>query len=464
MPNLLRIEQVPGQDREIRYFDDGTSTAVNMPQGYYTNTPQSATQNIVPLTEPTTPADAYKGLIGQTGSEDYNQFYSNWLAQQRAAAEAPIDEAAIRQKTLEQFQAEIDALNQLYAQKRKEALQQIEAAKGSSAAIQARRGLLGSDFGVAQTAIVQKAGEDILSSLDAERAAKEQAILSEGRTAGSAEIEKQTAAKKEAMNAYLEALKSEGTKTAANKAETIRRILANNIAVNDNMLKTLAEQLGVPFEELKADYNIAKASQAASQATAELKAQKEALDIEKTSAELEAKQAGTEAQRVSTAKTLAEIEAMADKEKADNELALLNKGYTYVATPAERDYLKKQGYSITTLNGRTYAKPPQTKTIQIGKSDYLITFDEAGNIIGKTLLGSSGTGTGSKTSSGSTFNKKLAQSKIEQFFYQQSGNSKKVSPDDYYLAKQAWVEDGGKEEDFDTIFYKRLYTHPALNR
>jgi len=80
------------------------------------------------------------------------------------------------------------------------------------------------------------------------------------------------------------------------------------------------------------------------------------------------------------------------------------------------------------------------------------------------LLGSSGTGTGSKTSSGSTFNKKLAQSKIEQFFYQQSGNSKKVSPDDYYLAKQAWVEDGGKEEDFDTIFYKRLYTHPALNR
>ena len=439
MPNLLRTEQVPGQDREIRYYDDGTSTAVNMPQGYYTNTPQSATQNIVPLTEPTTPADAYKGLIGQTGSEDYNQFYSNWLAQQRAAAEAPIDEAAIRQKTLEQFQAEIDALNQLYAQKRKEALQQIEAAKGSSAAIQARRGLLGSDFGAAQTATVQKAGEDILSSLDAERAAKEQAILSEVRTAGSAEIEKQTAAKKEAMNAYLEALKSEGTKTAANKAETIRRILANNIAVNDNMLKTLAEQLGVPFEELKADYNIAKASQAASQATAELKAQKEALDIEKTSAEI-------------------------SNLKNQPEKDMIAKGYAYVATPAQRDALKKQGYSITTLNGRTYAKPPQTKTIQIGKSDYLITFDEAGNIIGKTLLGSSGTGTGSKTSSGSTFNKKLAQSKIEQFFYQQSGNSKKVSPDDYYLAKQAWVEDGGKEEDFDTIFYKRLYTHPALNR
>ena len=25
MPKLLRTEQVPGQDREIRYFDDGTS-------------------------------------------------------------------------------------------------------------------------------------------------------------------------------------------------------------------------------------------------------------------------------------------------------------------------------------------------------------------------------------------------------------------------------------------------------
>ena len=454
---LIRVEQVPGEDREIRYYSDNTQEAVNMPQGYYTNTPQSATQNIVPLTEPTTPADAYKGLIGQTGSEDYNQFYSNWLAQQRAAAEAPIDEAAIRQKTLEQFQAEIDALNQLYAQKRKEALQQIEAAKGSSAAIQARRGLLGSDFGAAQTATVQKAGEDVLSSLEAERAAKEQAILSEVRTAGSAEIEKQTAAKKEAMNAYLEALKSEGTKTAANKAETIRRILANNIAVNDNMLKTLAEQLGVPFEELKADYNIAKASQAASQATAELKAQKEALDIAASQATAELK---AQKEALDIEKTSAEISNLKNQPEKD----MIAKGYAYVATPAQRDALKKQGYSITTLNGRTYAKPPQTKTIQIGKSDYLITFDEAGNIIGKTLLGSSGTGTGSKTSSGSTFNKKLAQSKIEQFFYQQSGNSKKVSPDDYYLAKQAWVEDGGKEEDFDTIFYKRLYTHPALNR
>jgi len=25
MANLLRTEQVPGQDREIRYYDDGTS-------------------------------------------------------------------------------------------------------------------------------------------------------------------------------------------------------------------------------------------------------------------------------------------------------------------------------------------------------------------------------------------------------------------------------------------------------
>lgn len=462
MANLIRVEQVPGEDREIRYYDDGTSVAVYMPQGYYTGqtTTQQTTTPTTSTTQAatqTTPAQVLGNISYMTPEEQ--AYWEQYGQSQKNIATTTPDLDKIRQDTMARFQAEIDAWNEVYARKRAEEALAGQGRLGQGAAIQARRGLLGSDFGAAQTANIEKYNQAALSAIDAEKAAKIASILNTANQFAQQEYEKKLEAQRLGAENYLKFINESGERRKNNTAQMVAYLYnqGNYNQLTDAQLNQVAKDLGISIETLKAAYkDYAKAADAA-KAEAQNKAIKE-------QAELEAKRAGTEAQRVSTAKTLAEIEAMADKEKADNELALLNKGYTYVATPAERDYLKKQGYSITTLNGRTYAKPPQTKTIQIGKSDYLITFDEAGNIIGKTLLGSSGTGTGSKTSSGSTFNKKLAQSKIEQFFYQQSGNSKKVSPDDYYLAKQAWVEDGGKEEDFDTIFYKRLYTHPALNR
>ena len=463
MPNLLRTEQVPGQDREIRYFDDGTSTAVNMPQGYYTNQSSgvipspTVSEDRISSSNPTNPTIG--DIVGQYETPEERAYREQYGQNLLTESQTTPDLNKIRQDTLARYQAEIDAINSSYATKKAAERIQGQGRLGSAGAIQARRGLLGSDFGAAQTDTINQYNAELIDAIEQERLAKVSSIMSEANRYSQEEYDKKLEAKRLGAENYLKFIGESATRRRDNTAKMAAYLYqqGNYDILTPAELKQIADNLGVSVDTLKAVY--ADYAQAADAAKAE--AQNKAI---KEQAELEAKQAGTEAQRVSTAKTLAEIEAMADKEKADNELALLNKGYTYVATPAERDYLKKQGYSITTLNGRTYAKPPQTKTIQIGKSDYLITFDEAGNIIGKTLLGSSGTGTGSKTSSGSTFNKKLAQSKIEQFFYQQSGNSKKVSPDDYYLAKQAWVEDGGKEEDFDTIFYKRLYTHPALNR
>jgi len=39
MANLIRVEQVPGEDKEIRYFDDVTSVAVSMPIIFKPNQP-----------------------------------------------------------------------------------------------------------------------------------------------------------------------------------------------------------------------------------------------------------------------------------------------------------------------------------------------------------------------------------------------------------------------------------------
>ena len=452
MPNLLRTEQVPGQDREIRYYDDGTSVAVNMPQGYYTNQSSgvipspTVSEDRISSSNPTSPTIGQ--IVGQYETPEETAYREQYGEQLKTESQATPDLEKIRRDTLARYQAEIDAINASYAQKKAQERIQGQGRLGSAGAIQARRGLLGSDFGAAQTEKVVGYNQDIQDTIEAERLAKISSIMSESSRFAQEEYDKKLEAKRLGAENYLKFIGESATRRQNNTAKMAAYLYqqGNYDILTPAELKQIADNLGVSVETLKAVYadyagqaQAAQAKAQAAQAKAQAEAEKEALDMDKTRAEI-------------------------SNLKGQSEKDMIAKGFTYVATPAQRDALKKQGYSMTTVNGRTYSKPPLTKTIQIGKSDYLITFDEAGNIIGKTLLGSSGTGTGSKTSSGSTFNKKLAQSKIEQFFYQQSGNSKKVSPDDYYLAKQAWVEDGGKEEDFDTIFYKRLYTHPALNR
>ena len=452
MANLLRVEQVPGQDREIRYFDDGTSVAVNMPQGYYTNQSSgvipspTVSEDRISSSNPTSPTIGQ--IVGQYETPEEQAYRQQYGQNLLTESQTTPDLNKIRQDTLARYQAEIDAINSSYATKKAAERIQGQGRLGSAGAIQARRGLLGSDFGAAQTDTINQYNAELIDAIEQERLAKVSSIMSEANRYSQEEYDKKLEAKRLGAENYLKFIGESATRRQDNTAKMAAYLYQQGgiDQLSNDELNKIATNLGVSVETLKAVYaeyagqaQAAQAKAQAAQAKAQAEAEKEALDMDKTRAEI-------------------------SNLKGQSEKDMIAKGYTYVATPAQRDALKKQGYSITTLNGRTYAKPPQTKTIQIGKSDYLITFDEAGNIIGKTLLGSSGTGTGSKTSSGSTFNKKLAQSKIEQFFYQQSGNSKKVSPDDYYLAKQAWVEDGGKEEDFDTIFYKRLYTHPALNR
>lgn len=72
--------------------------------------------------------------------------------------------------------------------------------------------------------------------------------------------------------------------------------------------------------------------------------------------------------------------------KANNDLTMFGQGYKYVNTPAERDRLKKQGYDIQQLGGRTYAKPPaKTGSVAITAEEKEIKAfqSEAGDLIAR---------------------------------------------------------------------------------
>lgn len=207
---------------------------------------------------PPTVSDIYGGLIKPTDStlNDAYQTQADIYKEQTA----PVDEAAIRQKTMAQFQAEIDALNTIYAQKKQEEYVAGQSRLGSASAIQARSGLLGSDFGAAQTEKTTQYNRDIQSSIDAEKAYKIQEVLGRVNTEAKQEIEAKKAARLQGATAYIEYLKSANERKDALVSSTLDNVIYSGLEPDDALFKELATKLGVSVETLKAQYNKSKAS------------------------------------------------------------------------------------------------------------------------------------------------------------------------------------------------------------
>ena len=153
-----------------------------------------------------------------------------------------------------------------------------------------------------------------------------------------------------------------------------------------------------------------------------------------------------------TEKTL-EAQQKLGQDKVSQDQNMVDKGYQYVKTPAERDRLKNEGYQIVELGGRTYAKPQKlTKVTYHGVTTW---YNEQGERVNPSSSQIASQGGGSTTPKSTTpkFVEKTSVSKVKQYFYDKTGSDKKVSPQDYNAAKNAWVSDGGTAESFDANFY-----------
>lgn len=116
----------------------------------------------------------YSNLMPNSTTQSVPDFYAG-------LSTSGNDTQSVRQKTLDQFQAEIDAVNRIYAEQLAQAKKIGEGQLGSSAAIQARRGLLGSDFGATQTNVVQEANRARENEVLARQQRELQGIYKEAR-------------------------------------------------------------------------------------------------------------------------------------------------------------------------------------------------------------------------------------------------------------------------------------------
>ncbi len=195
-----------------------------------------------------------------------------------------LSEEDYRAQALTAMQAEIDAQNKIYADKISRANVEGTGRLGSEGAIQARRGLLGSDFGAASTETVNQGNRDIVTSIEDERNARLAAIRSAARTEGTAKYEAATKAKKEGLDAYITDLQNRGTVNKSIAQKVAAKFLEQEVDPNkdSNYLEQVAKEAGVTSSSIISEYKTAFATQQAAKVKAEQEATKFKTDIEKT--------------------------------------------------------------------------------------------------------------------------------------------------------------------------------------
>lgn len=193
----------------------------------------------------------------------------------KTQSETPIDENQIRADALAQMQAEINAQNQIYADKLSRAQVEGTGRLGTSTAIQGRRGLLGSDFGAAQTATVTSGNEDVYRSIESEKQAVISALLTKARESGAQAIAEKRAAKEAGLDSYLKTLQGSQSAAKTRASNLAATILAGKVALEDYdqaSIEEAAKSAGVTVNDIKVAYKEQKAKE-------ETDASKVALDL-----------------------------------------------------------------------------------------------------------------------------------------------------------------------------------------
>lgn len=237
-------------------------------------------------TNTTTWPTSVSGVLWEMWVSEYDAFAKQLADEQSAIYNTPIDEEQIKKDTLAQFQSQIDAINSTYAdQLRKEQLV-WEWRLGSTRAIQARSGLLGSSFWEAQKSWVQALNLEQEKAIENERLATVSQVLSQARTNAAQEIKDKRAAREAGWQAYLQYLSDSQTRKAQSTQEAAKRLVLLGKTPQDITDQEL-QGAGISRSELNFAYQDLKAQKDTADAQAQAAAEKQALEAQKTQAEID---------------------------------------------------------------------------------------------------------------------------------------------------------------------------------
>lgn len=228
---------------------------------------------------PNTPANAYAGVLGSETPEEKaaREFRERQGNEYQTAANQTIDEEAIRLATERRFQAEIDSLNRVYAEKKNQERLRGKGRLGTDTAIQSRRGLIGSTFGEAQTGKVEDANVQAEEAINDELSFELSQVRAKIRKEASDEVLAKRKAKAEGADSYMTYLAEQAERSRTKVASAAQRLLAvasktgTDINWGSTEIADIAKSLKISVEELKNNYEDEKANQEAAAQEAKIK-------------------------------------------------------------------------------------------------------------------------------------------------------------------------------------------------
>lgn len=184
------------------------------------------------------------------------EYYRNEMSQE-------INPQQMYQDKLRQWQGYMDSLKSVYADKYADVDKQTMKNLGTSRAVQARSGLIGSTFGEAQKSKIGEFGLEQKRMLQNEMDAKVQYLMGEIDRDVSNEIAAKRQAIAQGADAYAKYLSESQTRKQGEVQKVSNMLLQSDIENIDDLgvdqLNELAKKMGVPVSELKYSFNVTKA-------------------------------------------------------------------------------------------------------------------------------------------------------------------------------------------------------------
>lgn len=160
----------------------------------------------------------------------------------------------IMRDTLRQFQGEIDATNQVYADKLRIAGIQGQSRLGQTRAENFNSGAVNSSFGNAAQDRTQSYNNDIEAGIQAQKLQSLAQIENSARELGNKYYEQKKAAKESGLAGYLENIKSAGTQKEAIAQDIATSMINSGLTVDEispAKLELIAKNAGVPLQQIK---------------------------------------------------------------------------------------------------------------------------------------------------------------------------------------------------------------------
>lgn len=231
----------------------------NVQKNFATNPQNSTISNSqIPLSTPTPTTNTFKPITAPTGEMESPEVVAARKAQaDYLASLSNPNEDTIYQDTLSKFQSQIDAVNSQYADELARAKITGTGRLGSQTAISARRGLIGSDFGEASFQNQENANQEVYKSIENEKAAKIQAIMSGAKTDAAEQYRQKREEFTKGLDARLAFYSEADTRKANNTNKAIKALLAQGISpqeLSPSDLNAIAKYYGITVDDINANY------------------------------------------------------------------------------------------------------------------------------------------------------------------------------------------------------------------